>query len=343
MERKDRYKVLFLWKVRESLRKHLEGELEGSAAELIFLEKDQLQESIDYADEVDVLIGWKPDLDFLKKASKLKLLINPGAGVQHLKEHFSFLQEKKIVLVNGHGNAYFTAQHTIAMLLAVCNRIVPHHQWMQEGQWRLGDKEAKSIPLRNRRVGLLGYGHVNRLVHRFLEPFGCSVDVLRRSSRTGGIEKEAEPTISQQYTTENLGAFLQAIDTLVIALPATKETIGMISARELDLLGETGIVVNVGRGDIINEEDFYEALRDRQIAQAAIDVWYNYKPEADASGKKFPAEFPFHELDNVLLSPHRAASPLDDLQRWDDVIENIRRVGLGENDFLNVVDLKQGY
>jgi phosphoglycerate dehydrogenase-like enzyme len=104
-------------------------------------------------------------------------------------------------------------------------------------------------------------------------------------------------------------------------------------------------LVNIARGAIINEEALYNALKNNVIAGAALDVWYNYHPEVD-NDKKYPYDsekFPFHELDNVILSPHRAASPHDDLKRWDEVIENISRFAEGEKDFINVVDIEKGY
>jgi len=79
------------------------------------------------------------------------------------------------------------------------------------------------------------------------------------------------------------------------------------------------------------------------IAGAAIDVWYNYKPEMDDLGRKYPFSFPFHKLDNTILSPHRAASPFSDLQRWDEVVENIKRVSSKRTDFLNIVELDREY
>jgi phosphoglycerate dehydrogenase-like enzyme len=94
---------------------------------------------------------------------------------------------------------------------------------------------------------------------------------------------------------------------------------------------------------VIDEEAFYKALSEKQIAGAAIDVWYEYRPEEDPEGRKFPSSFPFHKLDNVVLSPHRGASPMDDLRRWDEVIENITRFAEGREDFINIVDLERGY
>ena len=80
-----------------------------------------------------------------------------------------------------------------------------------------------------------------------------------------------------------------------------------------------------------------------KIAGAAIDVWYEYKPEPDVDNRKFPFHKGFHELDNIVLSPHRGASPMDDLERWNEVIENITRFCQGRTDFLNIVDLERGY
>ena len=94
---------------------------------------------------------------------------------------------------------------------------------------------------------------------------------------------------------------------------------------------------------MINEEALYLSLKKKELTGAAIDVWYDYKPEPDSKGRKYPTHFPFHLLDNVVLSPHRAASPFDDLKRWDEVIENIKRFCMGREDYLNIVDLKREY
>jgi len=101
--------------------------------------------------------------------------------------------------------------------------------------------------------------------------------------------------------------------------------------------------VSTGRGAVINERSLYNALKNRLITASAIDVWYNYKPESNKDGKKFPSKYPFYNLDNVLLSPHRAASPFDDLRRWNEVIENIIRFVTGDAIFLNEVNIDEGY
>ena len=117
----------------------------------------------------------------------------------------------------------------------------------------------------------------------------------------------------------------------------------MIKKKELNLIGQKGLLVNLSRGAVINESDLYHALKEKQITGAAIDVWYNYQPELDKNGNKYPVYYSFHELDNIVLSPHRAASPFDDLNRWDEVIENIIRFAAGKTDFINTVNLENEY
>lgn len=330
-------RALFLWDVAEDLRRHLEARLAG-VVELIFAGNADEDELMRLAPSVAMMVGWRPPLEFLRAASKLGLFVNPGAGVHHLLPVFRELAaERSILLTNSHGNAGHTAQHAVALLLALCNRVVSHHEWMKEGRWRTGDEDASSIPLQGRTVGLLGYGAINHGVRDRLSGFGVSFVGLRRSAGVRGDDSV------EWFERDRLSEFLDRADVLMVAVPLTDETRGLIGAEELRRLGPRGIVVNVARGDVIDEEALYRALRDRTIEGAAIDVWYDYRPEPDPEGRRYPYRHPFHELDNVILSPHRGASPMDDLDRWDDVIENLRRYAEGRRDLLNVVDLVRGY
>ena len=280
-----------------------------------------------------------PPEKLLQKAENLNLCINPGAGVKHLMKMFTELTKKrKVVLVNGHGNAYFTAQHTVAMLLTLANKILPHHKWLSEGKWRLGDKAAKSIPLRKKTVGFLGYGHIPKQAHKFLSNFDLDFIALKRSWKKGEGKG-----LKRKYIISQLDDFVKQTDILIIALPQTGKTKEMIKLKQLRLLGKNGLLVNVGRGDAVKEEALYKALKENIIAGAAIDVWYDYDPKPDRKGRKYPYYFPFHKLGNTIISPHRAASPFDDLDRWDDVIENLSRLAQGKRKFLNEVDVREGY
>lgn len=336
--------VLFLWDAPPPLRQYLaDGLADRPGVALRYADGADEAALEALAADAEVLVGWRPSRAVLDAARDLRLFINPGVGVQHLLPLFRDLaRDRPVRLANGHGNTAFTAQHAVALLLALTNRVVPHHGWMAAGRWRTGDAEAKSIPLRGRHVGLLGYGAVNRKVHRNLCGFDVRFSALRRSWEETNPE---DPPDLARYAPDGLADFLRAVDVLVVAVPLTAETEGLIGRDELALLGPEGLLVNVARGPVIDEAALYRALAGGAIAGAALDVWYDYRPEPDDRGRRYPyaPAHPFHELPNVVLSPHRAASPFDDLGRWDEVIENIRRVADGRTDLLNLVDLERGY
>jgi phosphoglycerate dehydrogenase-like enzyme len=246
-------------------------------------------------------------------------------------------------LLNGHGNSSFVAQHAVALLLALTNRVIQHHRWMAEGRWRTGDREGASRPLRHLTVGLLGYGAIGQKIHRFLAGFDVRFAALRTHWPTPHpADGEASPTPFDRYSSPDLDDFLEAVDVVFATLPSTPETRGLLGRAALRRLGPDGLLVNVGRGAVIDEDDLFEALQAREIAGAAIDVWFD-DPEPGLDGPSYPYRRPFHNLPNVVLSPHRGASPLDDLERWSDVVENLRRLARGETDLLNVVDIERGY
>lgn len=338
----EKITICFLSTIPEQTREYILEKLKPlNNLRIIFPEDTSEKNLLNLVPTADIITGWRPSKKILEHATNLKLFINPGAGVQHLIELFRELnKERKILLVNNHGHSYFVAQHTVALLLTLMSKIIPHHEWMRQGKWRTGDKDAASIPLRNKKVGLLGYGAINQNVHQFLSGFDIEFSILRKHWEK---QKSSLPTKATRYEISQLHQFLEKIDILIIGIPLTSLTKNIIKRRELDLLGSNGLVINVSRGDIIEEESLYFSLKERVIKGAAIDVWYNYKPESDFESKKYPFNFPFHLLDNIVLSPHRSYSPFNNLLRWDETIENIIRMAQGRKDFLNIVDLEEEY
>jgi len=327
-------KVAFQWVIKPAIRLHLQQQLPEIT--LAFPDNTADDTIIAIQQDAEVIVGVKLNPEILKSTDRLRLFINPGAGAQHLTKGAKALGDQLgFTVVNSHSNAYNTAQHTVTLTLALLNKIIPHHQWTKEGKWRTGDKEARSDLIRTKTVGLLGYGHIAQKVQAMLTPFECELI---------GFKRTADPTASIEiYTADQLHEFLERTDVLIHLLPQTPQTVDLIGANELKLLGAAGYVISMGRGPVINEEALYGALKTGGLAGAAIDVWYAYKPEPNAEDRKFPWHFPFNDLDNVLLSPHRGGKPFDDPRRWDDIIENIRIAQRGGSDFLNVVDLEMGY
>ncbi|MHA2180164.1 MAG: NAD(P)-dependent oxidoreductase [Promethearchaeota archaeon] len=308
---------------------------------ILFSTKTSARSLSELVSNADILVGWRPSEKLFSDASKMKLFINPGAGVQQLLELFRKENEKrKVLLINGHGNSYFVAQHAVALLLTLMNKTIPHHQWMQEGKWRTGDGDAVSIPLRFKKIGFLGYGAINQKIHQFLKGFDIEFAILRKN---WDRQTTPLPTEADKYEYSQLSEFLKDIEILFVAVPLTSLTKGLLKKDEFDILGQNGLVINVARGEVIDEKSLYDALEENVITGAAIDVWYDYTPKSNEEGRKYPFHFPFHKLDNIILSPHRGYSPFSDLLRWDEVIENIKRMAMGRTDFINVVNLDEEY
>ncbi len=337
--------VLFIWDLPPIVRKPLIEQFKDIPQVSFLFAKDYSRDSLELRKlmpQADVIVGWRPSGDLFKAAQKVKLYINPGTGVERIIPLFREVNKNrssKVILVNGHGHAYPCAQHAVALLLTLLNKIIPHHNWMTNGQWRKNDNDGATIPLKSRKIGLLGYGAINSWVHRFLAGFDVDFSAIRKN---WDKQTENPPTPIKKYIFSELHEFLKEIDTLIIAAPLTSQTEGMINLKELKILGSESLLVNVGRGAIIDEKSLYKALNENIIAGAAIDVLWNYSPQEDSQGKKFPFSYPFNDLNNVVLSPHRAASPMSDFP-WDEVIENIKRMAEGRNDFLNIVNLEEGY
>lgn len=341
-------RVLFIWDTGTELKKHLTKVFKKEKnISLIFPKNFSEKNILKLCKDADIIVGWRPSKEQLAAAEKLKLYINPGTGIKHHINNFREINKtREVVLVNGHGHAYSTAQHTVAMLMTLMNRIIPNHLLMEEGKWNTSDDKdllSASVQLRDRNIGLLGYGAINKHVHRFLSGFDNEFHILKKNPGTGAPHLKNNDKKINMYSPEDLIKFLKAIDILIIAIPHTSKTEGLIGKKELKLLGKNSLLVNVARGLIADEESLYDALKNNVIAGAALDVWYNYQPKKDKKGREYPYKFPFHKLNNIVMSPHRAASPFDDIKRWDEVIENIWKVAKGKKDYLNIVDLKEEY
>ncbi len=339
--------ILFIWNLDNKLKSYYKKHFENDDRINLIFPKDLSEKNlIRYSKNAKVIIGWRPTKKLLQSAENLKLFINPGTGIKHLIEDFRDLNKiRKVTLVNGHGHAYSTAQHAVALLLTLMNRIICHHDRMMKGNWETSDDEdilSSTVILRNRKIGLLGYGAINRHVHKFLSGFENEFHILKRNWKDVPEYENDSENISK-YDDTHLNEFLQAIDILFIAVPHTSKTEKMIKKKQLKLLGKNSLLVNIARGMIIDEESLFNALKEKIIGGAALDVWYNYNPKKDSKGREFPFKFPFHKLDNIVMSPHRAASPFDNLGRWNEVVENIDRAAKGRTDYLNIVDLNEEY
>ncbi len=178
-------------------------------------------------------------------------------------------------------------------------------------------------------VGCLGYGNIGRAIARRALAFDMNVMALTRNPRA----LEPEPTFMGGYG--DLGKVLAAVDFLVICCPLTEGTRGIIGAGELAAMKDSAVVINVARGPIADEDALFAALSNGVIGGAVLDTWYQY-PSADDQEIR-PSKQPFHELDNVLMTPHISGwSEGQQQRRWARTGDNIEALMAG-GDLINLI------
>ncbi|MFC4951178.1 2-hydroxyacid dehydrogenase [Pseudonocardia sp. GCM10023141] len=187
-----------------------------------------------------------------------------------------------------------------------------------------------TVALPGATVGFVGFGHIGARTWERFRAFGASgITVTRR----GDVDAAAHG-LEWSGSVDDLDALLSASDVVVVSVPLTPETTGLIDARRLALMRATAVLVNVGRGPLVDEHALFTALRERTIGAAAVDVWYRYP---DAGGVAAPSALPFHELDNVLMTPHSSGLTQQTfVARAADIAANIRRLAAAEP-LVNVV------
>lgn len=254
----------------------------------------------DEVDDYDILVAGVPTTAQLDAGPRLRAVIVPFTGVP--PQTLELLRRyPHIDLHNLHYNVVPTAEMALALLLAATKFIVPIDRELRAGDWRSRYNATPVSTFHGKTALILGYGQIGQYLAPALLALGATVIGVRREPPA-----TSEGSDVAVYPPAALPDLLPRADFLINALPLTHETRGLIGAAELALLSSSAVLVNIGRGQTMDEEALYLALRDGKIRAAGIDVWYSYPRTDDDRAHTMPSRFPFHELDNVVLSPHRA-------------------------------------
>jgi phosphoglycerate dehydrogenase-like enzyme len=274
---------------------------------------------------VDVLVSLAFTREMGAAAGPLKLVQVPGAGLDRIDRT---ALPAGTWLANAYGHETGIAEYVLGAMLAL-TRDFPRldaalRRGVWESQWAFGVAPPAPWPeLAGRTVGIVGYGHIGQAVARRVRAFDMEVLAIRRD-----VARSAADDLDLLGGPELLDEVLRRADYLVLTLPLTDTTRGLIGAAQLGAMKPTAVLVNVSRAEIVDESALYHALAERRIAAAALDVWYRYPTEA---APMLPAHQPFHELPNVLLTPHVSgwtAGMLEARARL--IAENIARTARGE-------------
>ena len=284
-----------------------------------------------------ILVAGRVTPEILARCAALEAVVIPWAGVPR-KTRDLLLAHPRLAVHNLHHNAAATAEMAVALLLAAAKSIVPLDRALRAGDWRPRYQGQHSIELRGRTAFILGFGAIGERVARACLALEMQVLATRRSA-TATTTAE----VIAMHPAAALPALLPRAQILIVCLPLTPETEGLIGARELALLPPEAILINIGRGPIVDEEALYDALASRRLRAAGLDVWYRYPENESAHVGTLPARLPFHELDNVVLSPHRAGDNVEtESRRMAALAALLNAAARGELP-PNRVDLERGY
>lgn len=240
------------------------------------------------------LFAWAPHMELsnaeqemLEGVAFMQLL---SAGVDHL--NLTRIPAGLVVTSNVGAYARPMAEHALAMVLALTKRLFIHHEKLKHGVF---DQLSENKALFGAKAAILGFGGIGKAVARLLRPFGVKILALNRSG------KSDEP-VDFLGTLNDLDGVLQEADIVVVSLPLNRSTRGLIGKRELNLMKPDAVMVNVARGEIVEERALYEHLKATPTFMAGIDAWWT---EPFKQGR-FELNYPFFELPNVLGTPHNS-------------------------------------
>lgn len=288
------------------------------AVDLVFVETPEEEERIAKAADADfILCSWTPISGrMIDAAPKLKLIQKYGIGVDKIDLQRAARRGVPVCISAG-VNAVAVAETAITLMLAVYKRLCVAHNSLRGGQWLKWELRTGCYELWQKTVGLIGGGAIGRAVaKRLSHGFECRVlyhDAIR-------LPQETESAMGMTFAP--LEELLRLSDIVSLHVPLTPETRGLIGAKTLSLMKPSAVLINTARGGVVDEPALIEALQNKTIASAGLDVFAKEPPDRDN---------PLFGMDNVVVTPHNGGGTVDTMMRIvGHSFDNIMRVHRGE-------------
>lgn len=320
-------KILYFDKTTEEFKAILLGH-KPSGFDLYFWHEMSDNERERILPEVDYLLAatHKTGEEIFSKAANAKFLQKTGIGVDHID--LSSADTYGFPVSNTPGaNATGVAELTILMILALYRKLPLINRTTKSGKWEMWEHRPTSFELEGKTHGLIGFGNIGRQTAKRSHAFGANIiyyDAFQAAP-------EHEEALDAKFLP--LEEVLTQSDVISLHIPLLPETKGLIGTEELKLMKQHAILVNVARGGIVQEDALYQALKERKIAGAGIDVWEQEPPQVNN---------PLFDLENVIATPHIGAGTRDTLNRvLKTAFQNIERVEEGQTPEFVVNNVKQ--
>ncbi|BDS06681.1 hypothetical protein NT6N_17210 [Oceaniferula spumae] len=288
------------------------------------------KQALDRATEAHGVDAHLATPEFLAKATNLRWVQVPSAGVDRYLGIKPLIENDDIVMTNARGvHGPAIADHAMAMLLTLTRNLQHYAEMQKQGKWnRRGGGTSQSIALQGKTMLVVGLGGIGSEIAQRANGFGMNVIGTRRS------DKPSPDYITKVGKPKDLLAMLPEADVVALAVPLTDETKDLLDAKAFAAMKKGAYLINIARGKVVNTEAMMQSLKSGKLAGACLDV---------TDPEPLLADHPLWKQANVIITPHIASrAEVTDERRSALLVENLRRFGAGEP-LLNCVDKKAGY
>ena len=249
---------------------------------------DELNQNIISYDGLIVRSATKVNKEVIENAKNLKVVGRAGAGVDNID--IKAAEQKNIIVMNTPGgNTNATAEHTLALLLSLSRKISKADITTHKGEW--AKKSLKGNEIKGKTIGIIGFGNVGKRFAQMCNALGLKVLIYSKTFDT--IRNEFP-----DYVSCNLNKILKEADIISFHCKPNPDGSSIISAKEINIMKKNVLIINTARGNLVSETDLKDAIKNNTIGGVALDV---FEEEPAKNNILFG-------LDNVLLTPHIAAS-----------------------------------
>jgi phosphoglycerate dehydrogenase-like enzyme len=281
----------------------------------------------DHLKDAEIIAGWKKEMeeDCLLPDSKLKWIQTWSAGVNSLP--LDKLQSREILLTSANGvHSYPISETIFALMLGLTRKI---HSYVKNQQIKKWHHANMGLEIHEKTIGIIGVGAIGKETAKIAKAFGMNVLGVRHSGAPCDF-------VDEMYTADQLNLVLPQCDYVVVTLPLTKETYHLFHKEQFEQMKPSSFFINIGRGEIVVEDDLIEALKSGTIAGAGLDVF---------ATEPLPEDSPFWEMDNVIVTPHTSGSTGHYNQRVmeDILLPNLKSYLSQKIPAINLVDYTKGY
>jgi glycerate dehydrogenase len=304
-------------------------EILGSVAQIDFLPEKEDSDRIRLLEGTDVLVALSfaekevhgKEINHLRNIRFIQLVY---AGADHIP--FNLIPQDIIMSSNVGAFAEPIAEHVLGLVLALAKHLIPNYQKLAAGHF---DRDGHNQELKGAVCAIVGFGGNGKAIARVMQAIGMQVFGINRSGTT-------DAPIEFIGKASELRKALEISDVVVVTTPLNRETKDLIGRQELEWMKEGAILINVGRGEVINQKALYDHLKSRPAFRAGIDTWWS----EPADRGRLTLDFPFFELPNIIGSPHNADYvPPAMFRATRSALENVKRF-IGGHAIRGVLDRK---